>query len=394
MPAPRHARDIFPGFFTVDQFDRIRSVYEASRQATLAVLDAEGTLLAGSVPGRRPGDYRDMYVLLINESLRWGEARFDLLPEGSMVWVVPLMMNARLLGGIAAHADIENAAGSPDSAIEAAAELTALLERENLTNSQLLAVHRRNNRSERHRAEAIHVFKSTATDFRAVYVREESALLTAIKKGDMDEARVILNRIMLSLPENTDAELTKSFLVLLVSAISRTALESGCDIYEVLDGNRRQLAALHALESRDSLASWLDASLDRLAGVILRGRNTSSLALLQVALAYMHDNFHRPITRDEVAAVAHLSPAHFTHLMKKEFNDTFTNILNRIRVNHASVLLARTTRSLNLIALDSGFRDQSYFSKIFHKHTSQTPRQYRYRLASLSLHASEKPGAP
>jgi len=72
-----------------------------------------------------------------------------------------------------------------------------------------------------------------------------------------------------------------------------------------------------------------------------------------------------------------MSPTHFSRLFKKRTGTTFTQALNQLRVNRAAELLVRTSADLARIALDSGFRDQSYFTKVFHKITHLPPRQYR-----------------
>ncbi len=113
---------------------------------------------------------------------------------------------------------------------------------------------------------------------------------------------------------------------------------------------------------------------------IHRHRNDSPMALLQSAMAYMHENLHRDISRDEAAEVAHLSPAHFSRIFKKEMKESFTDMLNRMRIDRAAELLARTDRSLCVVALDCGFKDQSYFTKVFRKYSGRTPREYRMRL--------------
>jgi transcriptional regulator GlxA family with amidase domain len=99
-------------------------------------------------------------------------------------------------------------------------------------------------------------------------------------------------------------------------------------------------------------------------------------------MAFMHENLHRDISRDQVAEVAHLSPAHFSRIFKKEMRESFTDMLNRMRIDQAAELLARTERSLCMVALDCGFKDQSYFTKVFRKYLRTTPREYRLRLQS------------
>jgi transcriptional regulator GlxA family with amidase domain len=48
-----------------------------------------------------------------------------------------------------------------------------------------------------------------------------------------------------------------------------------------------------------------------------------------------------------------------------------------MRVDRAAELLSRTDKSLSLIALSTGFADQSYFTKVFKRYRRVAPLQYR-----------------
>jgi len=59
-----------------------------------------------------------------------------------------------------------------------------------------------------------------------------------------------------------------------------------------------------------------------------------------------------------------------------------------MRIDRAAEMLARTDKSIAAIALECGFRDQSYFTKVFKRYRSTTPRRYRreaQRLEATSM---------
>jgi two-component system response regulator YesN len=57
--------------------------------------------------------------------------------------------------------------------------------------------------------------------------------------------------------------------------------------------------------------------------------------------------------------------------------------LNHFRVEKACALMDETHLNINQIALDCGFNDQSYFTKVFRRYTGTTPKQYRSNTAKL-----------
>jgi len=56
-----------------------------------------------------------------------------------------------------------------------------------------------------------------------------------------------------------------------------------------------------------------------------------------------------------------------------------TQYVNRIRIQHAAMLLSGTDRSLNDLAADCGFENLSYFHRLFRDQYGTTPNRYRYR---------------
>jgi YesN/AraC family two-component response regulator len=51
--------------------------------------------------------------------------------------------------------------------------------------------------------------------------------------------------------------------------------------------------------------------------------------------------------------------------------------LNRYRVLRAKELLRKTSENIGNVALQVGFKDQAYFSRVFHKLTGLSPQNYR-----------------
>ena len=370
-------------------FTRLRREYEKKWGVRLVVLHGDGRLFMGTLPpGAGQGEALGLIRRQLTEAMRWGSPPFDLLADGGMVWLSPIMMNQRLLGGVAAFISRRRLyAGEGDiptvNIREAADELVAMLVRENLTNAALLELNRGREMSERRRAEAIHAFKTYSLDFRAVYIREEPALMAAIRRGDREGARAVLNNILVVLhfQAGESLPLIKSFFLEMVTLMCRAAVESGCEARELLGKNYEAFSALSRIASDDELGPWLHDMLERLIDAIHNHRNDSPMAQLQSAMAYMNDNLHRELSRDEVAAVAHLSPAHFSRIFKKEMRESFTDMLNRMRVDQASTLLADGRLNLSEVALDCGFKDQSYFTKVFRKYMHTTPKDYRRRMA-------------
>lgn len=365
-------------------FRRISRAYAARWGIMLVVCDAAGNEI---YPKRLPpGDaMQPTRRLALDESLRWGEPAVESASNGRIVWAVPIMHNARITGGLVAS--IREDAVFPDGTMAAILDIRAactdlrrLAEENNLTNAALLEVRRNESHRERLRAEAIHTFKSGSSyEMRATYLLDEPLLLAAIRKGDRPQARAMLNRVLVAMIHRAgeNLELAKSFFMELVVMLTRTAVEAGGDPEELLGTNYASIVQLSRIHSDEALSPWLSEILERIMDSIHRHRKQSAPDMLSRALRFMSEHCCEDISRDQAADAAFMSPSHFSRYFRKHLGQSFTDVLNQMRVDRAADLLANSDRDLKIIALETGFPDQSYFTKVFRKYRGATPAEYR-----------------
>jgi len=262
----------------------------------------------------------------------------------------------------------------------ACAGLIDLTVKRNLTNAAFLEMRRLESGREREKAEAIHALKESGYDsIREAYLREEPALLAAVKRDDRSTARAILNRLLLGIYHlaGNRLELLKSLTLELVVMIYRAAVEAGGLPAELLGINYASVTQLAAIEDEEALCHWLIGLLERLMDGIRGQRDHPNMVLLQQAIRHIEENLDRDLSRDEVARVACLSPSHFSHLLKEKMGRSFRDILIETRLNRAAEWLRRGDRSIAEIAFSCGFCDQSHFGKLFRRRMGRTPRDYR-----------------
>jgi AraC-like DNA-binding protein len=78
-----------------------------------------------------------------------------------------------------------------------------------------------------------------------------------------------------------------------------------------------------------------------------------------------------------LAAVAHVSEAHFIRTFRDTFGETPHRYLQRRRVERAMFLLRQTDRSVTEICFDVGFASLGTFSRTFTEIVGRTPSVYR-----------------
>jgi len=87
--------------------------------------------------------------------------------------------------------------------------------------------------------------------------------------------------------------------------------------------------------------------------------------------------YAEPLDVPAVAAVAHVSPAHFIRSFRAVFGETPHRYLQRRRVERSMFLLRETDRRVTDICFDIGFTSLGTFSRLFRTIVGETPSGYR-----------------
>lgn len=102
-----------------------------------------------------------------------------------------------------------------------------------------------------------------------------------------------------------------------------------------------------------------------------------NLGKLAPAIHYLHENFNLKIKTAQLAKLCYLSESHFRKLFIEKFETTPVNYRQRIQLEKAKELLGHTKLTINEIAINCGFKNQQYFTKLFKEQTGQTPKSYQ-----------------
>ena len=99
----------------------------------------------------------------------------------------------------------------------------------------------------------------------------------------------------------------------------------------------------------------------------LAGRAKNILAL----------RFREPLSTSQIAAELQCNPDYLGRIYRKSLQETVTDTLNRIRLDHAAGLLRETRLTVSEIAYETGFNDPGYFRRCFFRRFALSPKTYR-----------------
>jgi AraC-like DNA-binding protein len=88
-------------------------------------------------------------------------------------------------------------------------------------------------------------------------------------------------------------------------------------------------------------------------------------------------HYREPLDVPALAAVACMSPAHFTRSFKTAFGETPHRYLQRRRIERAMERLRRTDRTVSDVCIEVGWTSFATFSRTFREIVGCSPSEYR-----------------
>jgi len=101
------------------------------------------------------------------------------------------------------------------------------------------------------------------------------------------------------------------------------------------------------------------------------------IKIAEETIHFLEQNLKEDITYDTLSKELHLSSAYITRCVKKTYNCTPLEYLQKIRMETAVNLLISTNFSIEEVAIHAGYKTASYFSKTFSDTYGISPLKYR-----------------
>lgn len=106
----------------------------------------------------------------------------------------------------------------------------------------------------------------------------------------------------------------------------------------------------------------------------------------QMMIEYIHDNFSKSISLNDIAASANISKSEAARCFQSSLHISPVAYLLRYRVEMAEQLLQNSGMTIEAIGYECGFSSASYFCKMFQRLTGTTPGNFRKN--SKKIHSS------
>ena len=98
---------------------------------------------------------------------------------------------------------------------------------------------------------------------------------------------------------------------------------------------------------------------------------------VSMAVEFIKRNYRQEIQLSDLSDYAQVSPNYICSLFKKEVGMNISKYVMEYRIKKAKVLLLTTNMKSYEIAVETGFANESYFSRSFKKMTGVSPSEFR-----------------
>lgn len=170
----------------------------------------------------------------------------------------------------------------------------------------------------------------------------------------------------------------KAFYYHYVSMIYQTFHKSGISVDHALDTLSRPEDMTQATKSLSQLRSWTKRTTDAAISAIDKRRNREP-SVVELIEQYVQSHISQDLTREDIAAFLHFNPAYLSRLFKKETGLSLSDYIMDLRMKQAKRLLSESDLKVSDVAEITGYRNFSYFSKLFKKQEGYTPQEFRKR---------------
>lgn len=135
-------------------------------------------------------------------------------------------------------------------------------------------------------------------------------------------------------------------------------------------------------QSMITLLNIISLQLSELLNRLMLESQPKEPKVIQKAKEFINDRIDEKITLEQVSKEVNVSSFYFCKLFKQSTGMTFTEFVNRQRIELAKNELRITQKSVTEIAYSVGFQSLSQFNRSFCKYTGLAPRAYRESASS------------
>lgn len=94
-------------------------------------------------------------------------------------------------------------------------------------------------------------------------------------------------------------------------------------------------------------------------------------------VGYLERHYNQKLTLSALSDLFGISSRHLNRILKEETGKTVVEYIHEIRINRAKKILAETSEKIIIIAMEVGYEDPAFFTRLFTRKVGCSPGKYR-----------------
>ncbi len=150
-------------------------------------------------------------------------------------------------------------------------------------------------------------------------------------------------------------------------------------INEYLGRNIFSLDSIAQFQTIRQLRNWIVNCLNGINELMLKENVPEKRNLVEDVKKYIHHNFNREISLNDISEKFFINPYYFSQLFKKKTGMNYQAYVTQVRINRAKKLLEETELNLGEICAMVGYTDSNHFNRMFERQEGMSPAEYKKR---------------
>ncbi|MFF2019809.1 response regulator [Paenibacillus sp. NPDC058177] len=134
---------------------------------------------------------------------------------------------------------------------------------------------------------------------------------------------------------------------------------------------------LHKIRATSSIADWADILKEAAVYTIDALIRDVKSPVVQQVLNHIHQSYSEDISLKTLGTQYNIHPVYLGQLFHKEVGESFTEYINKYRIEKAKEQLRTSPLKVHEIARNVGYWETGYFYKQFKKHVGISPTEYK-----------------
>lgn len=210
---------------------------------------------------------------------------------------------------------------------------------------------------------------------------EEEALWEMVRQGDVEGVESVIKLPRAKYPlviENNVKKNEEYMAVSTIAMLARVAIKAGltsAESFLISDLYLKKIAASRNLDEITQIT--IDAHREYVQLIRLHLQNVSMNPYVEDCKKDIVNNIFRSISLADIAKDLGIRPSYLSRLFRIHEGKTVTDYIHEQKILAAKNMLMYSDRTITEIADYLKFSSQSYFGKLFKKHTDMTPQTFR-----------------